>query len=154
MYTIRVIFQKSWRHSIVYVCLLYQKLYAAHISVSFPLPPSEVWAGYERKGKPSIGTESLMHPSPVRCTLQSAGRSLKKICTVSQGYRSARQDPVQNMYAVYKMRVISQNSRRKAIAEDVPFLGPSSCKFFASYAPIWPLFPFFKMAFQVYTYSC
>jgi hypothetical protein len=42
----------------------------------------------------------------------------KKICTVSQGYRSARQDPVQNMYAVYKMRVISQNSRRKASAED------------------------------------
>ena len=24
----------------------------------FPPPPSQVWAGYERKGKPSIGTES------------------------------------------------------------------------------------------------
>jgi hypothetical protein len=96
------------------------------VLVSCSPPPSEVWAGYERKGKPSIGTESLMHPSPVRCTLQSAGRSLKKICTVSQGYRSARQDPVQNMYAVYKMRVISQNSRRKAGAEDVCFLGQSS----------------------------
>ncbi len=92
------------RHSIVYVCLLYQKLYAAHISVSFPLPPSEVWAGYERKGKPSIGTESLMHPSLVRCTamcvntLGSAGKSI-------------------NVYAVYKMYVISQNSRRKVIWE-------------------------------------
>ncbi len=32
-----------------------------------------------------------------------------------------------NVYAVYKMRVISQNSRRKAIAEDVSFLCPRSC---------------------------
>jgi hypothetical protein len=39
-----------------------------------------------------------MRQSPVKCTLQSAGRSL-------------------NVYAVYKMRVISQNSRRKVIAE-------------------------------------
>ncbi len=51
-----------------------------------------------------------MHPSPVKCTLQSAGRSLKKkVYRVSgqglskqlpifllQRYRSARQSPVQN----------------------------------------------------------
>jgi hypothetical protein len=29
----------------------------------------------------------------------------------------------------------------------------SSCKFFIFYAPIWPLFPSFKMAFQRYTKS-
>ena len=135
----------------------------------FPPPPSQVWAGYERKGKPSIGTESLMHPSPVRCTLQSAGRSLTKnmhrvsaqglskqlpiFCCKSADqhvrirsmYVNVRKHPVvcgqvincvrcvqkihlllaqlyqratvQDVYAVYRIRVISQNSRRKAIAE-------------------------------------
>jgi hypothetical protein len=65
------------------VFIVSETVRSAYICVLSP-PPSEVWAGYERKGKPSLETESLMHPSPVRCTLQSVGRSLKKICTVSR----------------------------------------------------------------------
>jgi hypothetical protein len=85
------------------VFIVSETVRSAYICVLSP-PPSEVWAGYERKGKPSIGTESLMHPSLVRCTamcvntLGSAGKSI-------------------NVYAVYKMYVISQNSRRKVIWE-------------------------------------
>jgi hypothetical protein len=70
-----------------------------------PSPPRlvEIRAGYRRQGKPSTGTESSMHQNLVKIycmygTQGSVGRSL-------------------NVYAMYKMRVISQNSRRKVIAE-------------------------------------
>jgi hypothetical protein len=56
------------RHSIVYVCLLYQKLYAEHISVSFPLLWSlgRLWkkgkAEY-RDWKPNVPESGQMHPA-------------------------------------------------------------------------------------------
>ncbi len=81
-----------------------------------PLPPSKVRVGYRRtQGKlvrkiKAYASKYAQHPA-------LCGQVVKKRCTVPQGYRSARQDPVQNMYAVYKMRVISQNSRRKLITD-------------------------------------
>ena len=70
--------------------------------------------------KVSAESEKSMHQSPVKCmhsTLQSAARSLKKKMhrVSAQMYLRAT---VQDVYAVYKMRVISQNSRRKASVED------------------------------------
>jgi hypothetical protein len=67
-----------------------------------PSPPLllKIRAGYWRQGKPS--TESSMHSMvKIYCmydTQGSVGRSL-------------------NVYVMYKMRVISQNNRRKAIAD-------------------------------------
>ena len=81
-----------------------------------PSPPLKFgWAIKGRQGKlvqkmKAHASEYAQHPA-------LCGQVIKKRCTVSQGYRSARQDPVQNMYAVYKMRVISQNSRRKLITD-------------------------------------
>jgi len=89
----------------------------------FPLPPilgeeSQCW-----EWKINASESGQMHAQHIAI----CGQVTKKKnmhCVSAQMYLRAT---VQDVYAVYKMCVISQNSRRKAIAEDVSFLGPSSC---------------------------
>ncbi len=59
-----------------------------------------------------------------------------------------------NVYAVYKVRVISQNRRRKVITEDVSLPGPSSsnCRFKIIQNNFTPLFIPFAQSIQVSKY--
>jgi hypothetical protein len=70
-----------------------------------------------------------MRQSPVKCILWSAARSLKNV--PSLGYVSTLEiaATVQNVYAVYKIHVISQNSRRKRWRlKDTPTAAIFCCK--------------------------
>jgi hypothetical protein len=90
-----------------------------------PLPPSKVRVGYRRKTR-KAGAEdesSCVRVCTAPCTLRSGHKKKDAPCRKgtdqhvrirSKIYLRAT---VQNVYAVYNMRVISQNSRRKVIAE-------------------------------------
>ncbi len=69
------------------------------VSWNSPPPPSKVRVGYRRKTR-KAGAEdesSRVRVCTAPCTLRSGHK--KKGCTVSQGYRSARQNPIQNISA-------------------------------------------------------